>query len=243
MTKRSSIRSALARGQAYALLARAFGRPDSDFQSEVRDGTFRQSLEEAFQVLRCPEPARAAMTLDGDASGESLTPAFQRLFSPSVDGNCPPYETEYTGAHVFMRQQQLADVAGFYRAFGLRVAPAFRERPDHVAAELEFMAVLALKEAQALARGQRGNAATCRRARARFLREHLGRWLAAYTQRLSPIAGGGFYAGLVALARDFVAWDAAQAGVQPDIAALRAMAPPGAPLACPTPGGERYAPS
>ncbi len=234
-----AIRRALARAQAYTLLARAFGRPDPEFESEVRDGRFRSALGEALKVAGCR--VSLGKELDGDAC---LTADFQRLFSPSVDGNCPPYETEYTGAHVFMRQQQLADVAGFYRAFGLQAAGSFHERPDHIAAELEFLAVVSLKEAQALARGERAHARVCRRARARFLEEHLGRWQAPYAKRLAGLAGDGFYPQAVALVRDFVAWDAAEAGVKPEVVApRRAPRARTQQWACPVPGGEAYVPS
>ena len=230
-----AIRRSLARAQAYSLLARAFGRPDAAFEAEVRDGRFGSALGDSLTALGCRELSTAG--LDG---GEApLAGDFQRLFNPSVDGNCPPYETEYTGAHVFMRQQQLADVAGFYRAFGLRVAGSFHERPDHIAAELEFLAVVSLKEAQALARGERAHVRVCRRARARFLEEHLGRWLAPYAKQLAALAGDGFYPRAVALARDLVAWEAAEAGVKPQAVALRrATRAEPEELACPTPGGE-----
>jgi TorA maturation chaperone TorD len=44
---------------------------------------------------------------------------------------------------------KLADVAGFYAAFELTPATARPDMEDHIAAELEFMSVLALKEAYA----------------------------------------------------------------------------------------------
>ncbi len=231
-------RAALARAQVYGLLARAFGRPDAELRSEVESGGFRKALSEALSALGCDDIAAGLDDLvpDGDLTGD-----FTRLFNPSVDANCPPYETEYTGAHVFMRVQQLADVAGFYRAFGLRVAAGFHERPDHIAAELEFMHVVSLKEARALASGERAHAAVCRRAQARFLEEHLGRWLTPYRQQVSAL-GGGFYARLAALAAEFVAWDAQRLRVAPVIAPpLRKALAPEPQLSCPTPGGETHA--
>jgi TorA maturation chaperone TorD len=44
---------------------------------------------------------------------------------------------------------KLADVTGFYAAFELTPATARPDMEDHIAAELEFMSVLALKEAYA----------------------------------------------------------------------------------------------
>ena len=237
------MQTALARAQAYGLLARAFGRPNAEFESEVAEGGFGGALTEALAALGHPELAAAVAGAGGEGP---LAAEFARLFNPSVHANCPPYGTEYTAAHVFMRAQQLADVAGFYRAFGLRVAASFRERPDHIATELEFMQVLALKEAQALARRERAHAGICRRAQARFLDEQLGRWLAPYATKLAAQDGEGFYARAAGLARDLVAKDAAQLGIEPQVGVLPRVAEPVSEgdspgrepeLACPTPGG------
>ena len=232
VSKGRAMREALARAQAYGLLARAFGRPDATFEAEVAEGGFGEALAEGLAALGHPELAAAVA---GAGPEGTLAAEFARLFNPSVHANCPPYGTEYTAAHVFMRAQQLADVAGFYRAFGLRVAAGFRERPDHIATELEFMQVLALKEAQALARRERAHAGICRRAQARFLREQLGRWLAPYAAKLAALDGGGFYARVAGLARDFVAKDAARLGVEPQFGIAPRVAEP--EIACPTPGG------
>ncbi len=240
------MRAALARAQAYGLLARAFGRPDAAFEADVTEGGFGGALAEALAALGHQELAAAAASVGGEPEG-LLAAEFARLFNPSVHANCPPYGTEYTGVHVFMRAQQLADVAGFYRAFGLRVAADFRERPDHIATELEFMQVLALKEALAQARRERAHAGICRRAQARFLREHLGRWLAPYCQRLAALDAAGFYARVAGLARDFAAKDSARLGVEPQIGIAPPVAEPVSEgdspgrepeVACPTPGGE-----
>ncbi|MBI2913522.1 MAG: molecular chaperone TorD family protein [Chloroflexi bacterium] len=228
--KEATLRGALARAQAYGLLARAFGRPDAELESEVTSGRFGKALAEALAVLG----AGAVAGLDAPPGDDDLGADFTRLFNPSLEANCPPYETEYTGAHVFMRAQQLADVAGFYRAFGVKIAATFHERPDHVAAELEFMQVLALKEARALARGERANAGICRRAQARFIKEHLGRWLAPYADRLAA-ANSGFYARLGALARSFVAWDADRLRVEPEIAGPLRVKEPQPEITCPDP--------
>ena len=236
VSKGRAMRTALARAQAYGLLARAFGRPDAEFEAEVAGGSFGEALAEALAALGHEELAAAAAVAGGVRAGP-LTDEFVRLFNPSLHANCPPYGTEYTGAHVFMRAQQLADIAGFYRAFGLRVAADFRERPDHIATELEFMQVLALKEARALARRERAHAGICRRAQARFLQEHLGRWLAPYAAKLTAQDGEGFYARLASLARDFVGKDAARLGVEPQIGVAPRVAEPEPEIACPTPGG------
>ena len=47
-------------------------------------------------------------------------------------------------------EQELADVAAFLRAFGVKERPESHERIDHVAMECEFLSLLSVKEAWAL---------------------------------------------------------------------------------------------
>jgi TorA maturation chaperone TorD len=79
----------------------------------------------------------------------------------------------------------LADLAAFYCAFGLELAPVARERQDHICLQLEFMSVLAVKEGFGLEHQLDAESlAVCRTAQRSFLREHIGRWIPAFARRL-----------------------------------------------------------
>jgi len=68
---------------------------------------------------------------------------WDAVFGLVVSQECPPFETEYLPSRdAFQRAQELADVAGFYQAFGLQPPPRCGLRPDHAALELEFVAFL-----------------------------------------------------------------------------------------------------
>ncbi|HEY5538099.1 MAG TPA: molecular chaperone TorD family protein [Thermoplasmata archaeon] len=116
----------------------------------------------------------------------------------------PPYETEYGMAHVFMKVQTMADVAGFYRAFGLDFAAGGRERPDHLAAEFEFLHFLLLMQASALVDGRRTEFLAVRRAETTFLREHLGAWGPAYLDKVATFDPGSAAARVAHVAARFV---------------------------------------
>lgn len=122
----------------------------------------------------------------------------ERVFGLVVPKECPPYETEYhPPAQTFMRSQQLADIAGFYRAFGLTTSAEHPERPDHIVLELEFMAVLLTKLRIAQERAEthpeaREQAEICVRAQQDFLRDHLCWWVPAFAAGLRRKAGSGY---------------------------------------------------
>jgi TorA maturation chaperone TorD len=133
-----------------------------------------------------------------DATPAVLRDQYDSVFGLVVPKECPPYETEYYPTHeTFGRSQQMADVAGFYRAFGIEQAQASPERPDYLALELEFMAFLLLKRRLALAANDRDSEVAeqvevCESALRDFFRDHLAWWLPAFVTGLRRKAGAGY---------------------------------------------------
>jgi TorA maturation chaperone TorD len=105
--------------------------------------------------------------------------------------------------------QQLADIAGFYRAFGFQ---AVGERPDHLAVELEFMALLYVKEAHARLSGSTEGAAICSESRRKFMADHLVGWLPAFGQKVSEAARLPFFAALASVVVAFAQADLREVG-------------------------------
>lgn len=128
----------------------------------------------------------------------SFEEIYEKTFGLLVSASCPPCETEYIdGKRSFQRSQTLADIQGFYRAFGLTLPTTHRERADHISLELEFVAFLVDMERRAIesdAEDRRERAEVCREAQARFLGEHLAWWAPAFALLLAKESRGGFYA-------------------------------------------------
>jgi TorA maturation chaperone TorD len=150
-----------------------------------------------------------------------LQEEYDRAFGLVVNRECPPYETEYQqNAESFFRAQQLADIAGFYQAFGLVPRHAAPERPDHLALELEFMAFLLLKKRIALASMPANACAAeqaqlCDDAQRLFFRDHLAWWIPSFASGLRRKAGSGFYACLARVLAAFFPVERAYWGVAP----------------------------
>jgi len=148
------------------------------------------------------------------------------------------YETEYGLPDEFRQSQEMADIAGFYHAFGFRLGGSRHERPDHLATQLEFLYVLSLKEAVAEEKGIEEHVEVCIEARKAFLRDHLGRWidlLAEGVKRGAALAvdrqpDGTPYTWLARLAAGFIKADAQSLGVTPQVLLRRETAPTPLPM-------------
>jgi len=142
--------------------------------------------------------AEAARGADAEAAAQEYVFLFDR------EARCPPYEGAWGDApQVAGKSALLADIAGFYAAFGLEPSATHPDAEDHVAPECEFMSVLCLKEAYALAEGMTEGLEVTRRAQVSFLGEHLGRWAEAFAGAVKEATPLPYYGALADL---LIAW-------------------------------------
>jgi TorA maturation chaperone TorD len=143
----------------------------------------------------------------------TLRAEHARLFGHSVRGSCPPYELEYGRSEIIQQTAELADLSGFYKAFGLDLRESAFERGDHIAVECEFLSVLCAKQAWGLRQGQVEMAETCLDAQRLFLRDHLARWSPAFAHRVVMADGDGFYGRVASLTLTLIEQDCREFGI------------------------------
>jgi DMSO reductase family type II enzyme chaperone len=192
---------ALCRAALYAALALGFRPPTLETLERLTNPDAARALADAARVLdTCSGAgglaAGAAALARPEADLEHLGAAYRRLFGHTARGEVAAYETEYGDEALFQQPQELGDLAGFMRAFGLALRPEAHERIDHVSCECEFLAFLACKEAYAVDHGDEDMRAVTARATTLFLRDHAGRFAPAFARRLARADAGGLYAAL-----------------------------------------------
>jgi putative dimethyl sulfoxide reductase chaperone len=120
--------------------------------------------------------------------------------------NIFPYQSIFCDASGLLGGAESERVRAAYQEAGFETA-----EPDHIAAELRFLAFLCAAEAEARQDGLAELAAQCQTRQATFLGNHLLNWLPPFVIALEQ-AGQPFYAALATLTLDFVADHAATVG-------------------------------
>lgn len=192
------------RALAYKLFAECYYPPDENLLSQA------ERLGRAAGLV-CPMAAEA---IDLMAAGlaavngiEELAVDHARLFVGPFSLLAPPYGSIYLDGERRLMGDSTLDAAECYREVGLELASGFSGTPDHVAAELEFMHFLSIKELDAHAGGDTIRAGNFRRKQSAFLVRHLAAWAPDFTRSVEEQAQTLFYKGLAAATRVFVESD------------------------------------
>ncbi len=226
-TQSAAIDDALARSVVYHALSVSFQMP-----TEV--GLGRIGARAGFPVL-----VAALEQLDGRSGSGSLASGaagvravsvpgvgalasvFVRLFGHTARGLVCACEAEYGPDTGFQQPQQLADISGYYLAFGLQPIAASDTRLDHIACECEFMDFLNRKQAVLLADlkpspDRRDTLAATEQAERTFLRDHLGRFGRAFAARAADADAEGYFGAFGRVLLGLIENECARVGIRAD---------------------------
>lgn len=207
------IQERLERASLYRLLGGALARPEAERLAGLAEAA--EALAPAVAPAVAEPLARfAAAARETDAT----TVSDEYVFLFDRGAKVPPYEGAWEDApQVAGKAALLADIAGFYAAFGLMPGAAQPDVEDHIAAECEFMSALTLKEAYALAASDEEGAAITGAAQARFVGDHLGRWSGTFAEALRDASPLPYYGALADLLAAWVRVEIERLGATPSV--------------------------
>ncbi len=202
------------RARVYRALAQIFRVPDRESLGEARERSLPELCEAVERLAGGSDlvhDAKVLCELFEDTGLERVRKGYDTAFDESSEIRCAPTEMDQldgTPQLELTRTFEMADVGGFYKAFGVELGDG-GERVDHITAELEFMNLLAVKEAIALREeGQGEHAQICRDASRSFLRDHLVRWAPRLGECLAEADGDPIYSAAGRLLGGFIVFDA-----------------------------------
>ncbi len=196
------VANAETRSTIYQALALGWRYPSREAFAAYQSGQYAEELLDYATALPhlaglVTQEAHVAETMAAGLEGvpfEGFEVAYVATFDNGFpEPPCPPYEGLYNKN--MERAQVMVEVSEFYRHFGLAMSQdeGKRELPDYLCAELEFLAFLAFKEAQAAHEGAGELLQGYRLAQKDFLERHMAGWLPAFAARLEQEADVPFF--------------------------------------------------
>lgn len=197
-----------ARENLCRLLAACYYQPGPEYAEEK---VFDSMLDAATRIH--PDLAAHARRLGEEFSAagpDSLLVDYTRLFLGPNHIIAKPYGSAWLEGEQTLMQDSTMAVEELYEEGGFEIAEDFRELPDHIAAELEFLYLLIYRENEARRNGDSQALTATAGLRTRFLGEHLGCWVGSFTAAVRAGAQSGFYRELAELTDRFVKLEASR---------------------------------
>ena len=206
-----AVELSIARLLIYGHLARSFSYPDADlvnfFLSEEMD-----EYAECYRYLGIEPDESIGKIISWlhECSGQEtalreLEMEYTRLFITAYPRiPAPPYASIYLEDDRLVWGNSTVEALEIYREAGLKVADDFRDVPDHIAAELEFVSYLISSELKASEKDNNERLSRMLSIQYRFLADHLLKWSISFLDIVIESTGSTFYRESSALARKFM---------------------------------------
>ena len=189
------------RFKTYRLLANAYYLPDQN----LLDG-FTKLGKYMEQI--CREAGKYVKKIQADIGKKDgaryLNVDYAKLFVGPFNLLAPPYGSVYLEGQRMVMGNSTVDVQNRYQKAGLDVDTKFKDAPDHIAAELEFMHFLVFKEMEATNEGDASDFINCVLMHRSFLEDHLGAWISDFAGNIVNNAQTSFYQNLALATETFI---------------------------------------
>jgi TorA maturation chaperone TorD len=200
----------LKRATTYAMLARLYRiEIDQQYLAELRSAKYpvatgNESADTGYHLI-----AKYVNNL-WENSGADLARDFTRSFigqGMNTFSAAYPYESVYTSQKRLLMQDARDEVLALLRSEGFDKNDTWKETEDHIALELEFMQVLALRTVDALRADNEHKVVSLLRTQHNFLVDHLVSWTPLFTADVRRFAQTTLYQGLAYLTDGFLQTD------------------------------------
>lgn len=174
---------------AYKLISLLYG-PPTDGLEEIL--TYLEKTLMKLKPELLPRVSEMKTLSDSKYMLEDLTVDYAKLFIGPFDLLAPPYGSVYLDGQRQVMGDSTIKVLQLYRQAGLHLSDEFKEPPDHIITELEFMYYLASKyietgDEQWLLKKEE------------FFNNYLSQWIKDFAIRIQENAKTAFYKNLAQL--------------------------------------------
>ena len=181
-----------ARSNCYKLLAACFYQPQKEaFIQEEFFKNLAMVLKDVSPDAAAHVPAMEKAFLN--YSNEDLLIDYAKLFVGPNELIAPPYGSVYMDDGRRTMGDSTLEAIKIYKDEGLAIDENFKELPDHIAVELEFMYYLIFKEIEALEKSETDKALDFIKTQELFLDKFLARWVKPFCDKIKAGTDNEFY--------------------------------------------------
>ena len=201
MEARNLLNQKVSRMTVFRLLSDCYFLPDQGL-SEKLENLELHMANVCEAAVKWVQNMRKSFKADTDF--ELLKIDFSKLFVGPYELSAAPYGSVYLEGERKMMGDSTQDVRNRYLEAGLDTAKTFKDAPDHISAELEFMHYLIFKEIETLADADLKTAIGFVQRQKSFLEDHLMTWVPQFTTSIMENATTDFYKNLARATHIFI---------------------------------------
>jgi TorA maturation chaperone TorD len=192
-----------ARCDSFKLMAACFYQPQLNVFQEER---LLNNLVETLKMVCLSASVDAGnMTIALNMhSEEELLIDYAKLFVGPNELLAAPYGSIYLEKDRRVMGDSTMEVIEFYKSHGLVMDEDFKEVPDHIAVELEFMYYLIFKEIEAIEKSDMASAIATIEAQEFFMNKFLRSWADKLAEKIIKHAETSFYRALAGCLSSFI---------------------------------------
>jgi len=178
---------------AFRLLSDCYFLPDPSLSEKLEnlESNMADVCEPAAELIQSMRKE-----FEAGADLEPLKIDFSKLFVGPYKLLAAPYGSVYLESDRKMMGDSTLDAKNRYQEAGLNTAKNFKDAPDHIGAELEFMYYLIFKEIEAFANSDIETAIGFIQKQKSFLEDHLMAWVPVFAKSIIESADKPFYSNL-----------------------------------------------
>jgi len=194
------------RGDCYRLLSACFYLPKKEL-------FLGEHLFKNLSVLLksiCPEAAIFSAEMEEsiqEYNNEELSIEYAKLFVGPFELKAPPYGSVYLNGERKVMGDSTMEVIKMYHDKGLSMDEDFKELPDHIAVELEFMNYMIYKEIDTCMNSKLEDVIEVLKYQELFLKKYLGAWVSNFSKAIIENSDNPFYISLAKCTEVFIKTD------------------------------------
>lgn len=191
------------RGDCYRFLSACFYLPEKDI---LVSENLLKNLAEGLKLLSPPASVFSEEMMKGiyRYTDHDLQVEYAKLFVGPNELLAAPYGSVYLDEGRRIMGDSTKEVIKLYEEEGLGRDENFKELPDHVAVELEFMSFLIYKEIEALRKNDFKIALAYMEKQEGFLHGHLRQWIPLLCKKIKEGTDNLFYRALADCVSTFI---------------------------------------